>query len=113
MFVVRRSFRNYGEMLLPGSVVEPDSIKRFKTRVKDRFIIEVNAHNFEYYNVYFKEKFGVTLPSIIVAKTEEPVVPEEPEATKAPEVPEVSEEPKVNEANEEPKRVVVKAVYTN
>lgn len=61
MYVVRRAFRNNNQMILPGSVVEPGSIKWFKTRLKDRIIVEVNAQNFNQWNEYFKAKFGVTL----------------------------------------------------
>lgn len=61
MFVVRRSFRNYNQMLLPGSIVDPASIKRFKTRLKDRYIIEVTAHNFNMWKAYFKNKYEVAL----------------------------------------------------
>lgn len=61
MFVARRAFRNCNQMILPGSVVEPGNIKWFKTRLKDRIIVEVAAHNFEQWYKYFKEKFGVLL----------------------------------------------------
>lgn len=65
MFVVRRSFRNNGEMVLPGSIVEPGSIKWFKTRLKDRDIIEVTPHTFNAWNSYFKQKFGTEIPDML------------------------------------------------
>ena len=61
MFVVRRAFKNYGEALLPGSVVEPGNIKNFKTRLRERVIIEVPEQDFEKWNNYFKAKFGVPI----------------------------------------------------
>lgn len=61
MFVVRRSFRNGGCMLPVGSIVEPTGIKWFKTRLKDRYIVEVNAHNFNEWQMYFKDKLNVEL----------------------------------------------------
>ena len=61
MYVVRRAFRNYNQMIIPGSIIEPGNIKWFKTRLKDRAIVEVNAHNFEQWFAYFKAKFGVEL----------------------------------------------------
>ena len=61
MYVARRAFRNNNHIVLPGSIVEPGSIKWFKTRLKDRVIVEVNAHNFKQWSEYFKAKFGVTL----------------------------------------------------
>lgn len=73
MYVARKAFRNYGEMILPGSIVEPDNIKWFKTRLKDRVIIEINAHNFDQYAEYFRVRHGITL--------EKPSVDVPPEAT--------------------------------
>jgi hypothetical protein len=61
MYVVRRSFRNYGKMMLPGSIVEPGNIKWFKTRLKDRQIIEVTPQTLPTWNAYFVDKFGVSL----------------------------------------------------
>lgn len=72
MFVVRRSFRNCGEMMLPGSIVEPGSIKRFKTRLKDRDIVEVSPHDFDQWNNYFVGKFGVALVDPAAKPTEAP-----------------------------------------
>lgn len=63
MYVVRRPFRNKGHVMLPGSVVEPGDIKMFKSRLRDRVIVEVTEHNFNEYTAYFKEKFGVTIAS--------------------------------------------------
>lgn len=81
MFVVRRAFRNYNVMLPPGSIVEPGCIKRFKTRLKDRDIVEVNDHNFAQWSKYFKGKFGVVLEKNS-ATNNEPEVPSEPETEK-------------------------------
>ena len=61
MYVVRRPFRNYGEVLTPGSIIEPGNIKRFKSRLSERVIVEVTAQTFDNWNEYFIEKFGVTL----------------------------------------------------
>ena len=61
MFVVRRAFKNYGEALLPGSVVEPGNIKNFKSRLRERVIIEVPEQDFEKWDNYFKTKFGVPI----------------------------------------------------
>lgn len=84
MFVVRRSFRNYGQMMVPGSVVEPGSIKRFKSRLNDGHIVEVSEQNFDKWGKYFKERIGV---AIQLPKAKEPEVPdvkqpEQPEQTK-------------------------------
>ena len=75
MYVVRRPFRNYGQMMLPGSKVEPGSTKSFKARLRDRVIVEVSAHDFDMWRNYFKQKFGVD------------IMPEAPEAPEAPKTP--------------------------
>ena len=79
MYVVRRSFRNYGQMMAPGSIVEPEAIKRFKARLNDGHIVEVNEHDFPKWQKYFKERIGVelTLPDVAGA-------PEVGESDKAP-----------------------------
>lgn len=84
MYVVRRSFRNYNQMMVPGSVVEPGTIKRFKSHLRERDIIEVNEHDFDKWNAYFTGKFG------------NPIL--------------VPEEPKPEEPKPEPVKVVVKPV---
>ena len=66
MYVARKAFRNYGVMVLPGSVVEPGSVKWFKTRLKDRDVVEVNAHNFDQYAEYFRVRHGIELKKPVV-----------------------------------------------
>lgn len=61
MYVVRRAFRNYGQMMAPGSVVEPAAIKRFKSRVAEGRIVEVNEHNFDKWEEYFKVRMSTTI----------------------------------------------------
>lgn len=76
MYVVRRPFRNAGQMVLPGSIVEPGNIKFFKARLRDRVIIEVSEHNFDDYNEYFKAKFGVPIkPATAPAPDAKPDMP--------------------------------------
>lgn len=61
MFIVRRSFRNNGSIAVVGSVVTPETIKRFKSRLKDRFIVEVSKDTYADYKEYFFNKFGVSI----------------------------------------------------
>lgn len=61
MYVVRRAFRNFGQMMTPGSIVEPGAIKRFKSRLNDRHIVEVHEQDFEKWQRYFKDRVGVEL----------------------------------------------------
>lgn len=83
MYVAKRAFRNYNQMILPGSTVEPGNIKWFKTRLKDKVIIEVDAYNFNQWNEYFKTKYGVELTPIETVDTEETVNTEEIVSTEA------------------------------
>lgn len=82
MYVVRRAFRNFGQMMTPGSIVEPGVTKRFKSRLNDRYIVEVREQDFEKWQKYFKERVGVELKHPEPEKT---AVPESaPEPAKAP-----------------------------
>lgn len=73
MYVVRRAFRNYNQMMVPGSIVEPGSIKRFKTRLRDHVIVEVSEQDFDKWNNYFLGKFGVPIGPIQDKTVVEPV----------------------------------------
>ena len=70
MFVVKRPFRDAEGMVPAGSIVEPAGIKRFKHRVLEGHIVEVNEQNFERYADFFKQRYGVDLPSIKPAAPE-------------------------------------------
>ena len=61
MYVVRRAFRSYGSMLVPGTVVEPNKVKRFKSHLNERDIIEVTDDTFDAWNEYFTHKFGTPI----------------------------------------------------
>ena len=77
MYVVRRPFRNYGKVIQVGTEVEPKAIKLFKSRLKDRQIVEVTDSTFKQWNKYFTDKFGVSLEK-------EPEQEPEQEPLKAP-----------------------------
>ena len=65
MYVVRRPFRNLGKVFTVGSTIEdPTVIKHFKSRLAEGKIIVVDEHNYVARAEYFKDKFGVTLPSL-------------------------------------------------
>ena len=95
MYVVRRPFRNFGKVLTPGTQVEPANIKRFKSRLGERDIIEVTEGTLDMWETYFVDKFGVSIKP-------EP----EPEPEPGPE-PEPEPEPKVTPI--QPAKVVIKA----
>ena len=90
MYVVRRAFRNCGKMMTPGSIVEPGVVKRFKTRLTDGHIVEVNQHDFDKWAEYFKVRFGVDIQTTeeTAQQAEEPdetaQQTEEPDETKEP-----------------------------
>lgn len=88
MFVVKRPFRDAAGMVSAGSVVEPAGIKRFKHRVLEGHIVEVNEHNFERYADFFKKRYGVDLTLIKPVEPENSEVkqPEAPAEPKAPDV---------------------------
>ena len=102
MFVVRRAFRNYNQMITPGSIVEPGDIKWFKTRLRDRCIVEVTEQDLDKWEDYFVGKFGVSIKENMNA---EPVIQEEP-VTEEP----VTEEPVTEAAQAVKPKVVVAAV---
>lgn len=64
MFVVKRAFRDASGMIPAGSIVEPAGIKRFKHRLLEGHIVEVNEHNFDKYADFFKQRYGIDLPSL-------------------------------------------------
>ena len=61
MFVVKRTFRDASGMIPAGSIIEPAGIKRFKHRLLEGHIVEVNEHNFDKYADFFKQRYGIDL----------------------------------------------------
>ena len=79
MFVVKRTFRDASGMIPAGSIIEPAGIKRFKHRLLEGHIVEVNEHNFDKYADFFKQRYGIDLPPL-----KQPVA--EQKATEQPKV---------------------------
>lgn len=73
MFVVRRAFRNNNKMLTPGSVVEPGDIKLFKTRLRDRRIIEVTEQSLDMWESYFNQKYNASIKANLAEKADKSV----------------------------------------
>lgn len=71
MFVVKRTFRDASGMIPAGSIVEPAGIKRFKHRVLEGHIVEVTEQNFDKYADFFKQRYGIDLPSLGQPKAEQ------------------------------------------
>lgn len=79
MFVVKRAFRDASGMIPAGSIVEPAGIKRFKHRLLEGHIVEVNEQNFDKYADFFKQRYGIDLPMIEQPKVEQKPI-EKPKA---------------------------------
>ena len=80
MFVVKRTFRDASGMIPAGSIVEPAGIKRFKHRLLEGHIVEVNEQNFDKYADFFKQRYGIDLPMIEQPKVEQKPI-EQPKVT--------------------------------
>ena len=80
MFVVKRAFRDASGMIPAGSIVEPAGIKRFRHRLLEGHIVEVNEHNFDKYADFFKQRYGIDLPMIERPKVEQKPI-EQPKVT--------------------------------
>lgn len=102
MFVVKKPFRNLGKTLTAGTVItEPAAIKRFNGRIAEGKVIEVTEQTYGSIAKYFKTKYGVTLPPLTKASTDEDVstteVPQTPDegvsTAEVPQTPEVPQKP--------------------
>lgn len=80
MFVVKRTFRDASGMIPAGSIIEPAGIKRFKHRLLEGHIVEVNEQNFDKYADFFKQRYGIDLPMIEQPKVEQKPI-ERPKVT--------------------------------
>lgn len=83
MFVVKRTFRDASGMIPAGSIVEPAGIKRFKHRLLEGHIVEVNEQNFDKYADFFKQRYGIDLPVIEQPKVEQEKVEQSKASTPA------------------------------
>ena len=81
MFVVKRAFRDASGMIPAGSIIEPAGIKRFKHRLLEGHIVEVNEHNFDKYADFFKQRYGIDLPSLEQPVAEQNATEQPKEAT--------------------------------
>ena len=64
MYVVRREYRGFTGHFTVGSVIEPTDVRNFEYLVLNKYIVEVDEHNFEEYDNFFQRRFGVALPVI-------------------------------------------------
>ena len=82
MFVVTRTFRDANGVFGVGSVVDPTSVKTFKSRLQQRHIVDINAANIDQWQPFFERRYGIDLNELLggsAAATEEPSVTVPPE----------------------------------
>lgn len=80
MFVVKRPFKSFGKTYTVGSVLtEPAGIKRFKGKLAEGKIIKVTEQTYDTTAAYFKAKYGVILPKLESAETENVITQDETE----------------------------------
>lgn len=98
MYIVTRTFRDANGVFGVGSVVDPTSVKAFKSRLQQRHIIDVNEANVEFWRDFLANRYGIDLDVILRSQAEQ----EEADAIMA-EIMAASEEPAPNESpSEEP-----------
>lgn len=87
MYIVKRSFRNFGQVLTVGTeITDPAVIKHFKSRLGAGDIIVVTEQNYDTCKAYFKTKYGVDLNEIkkpVVEETKKVVEAAKPVAKPA------------------------------
>lgn len=66
MYVARRDIDKTFGRYSAGSVIEPAEIKNLPYLLHNKFVVEVDEHNYEEYKVFFKKRFNVTLPPLPV-----------------------------------------------
>lgn len=70
--VVKRPFKSGGVFYAAGSIVEPASIKLYKTKVKEGRIVEVDEHNLDTVLLDLTIKRGVKSIDAIVNAVKQP-----------------------------------------
>lgn len=107
MYVVTRTFRDANGVFAVGSIVDPTTVKTFRSRLQQRHIVDVDERNVDEWARYFKNRHGIDLSERLKAYLEAQPEPEEPkvddsrEASSVPTPPEAIEEPVVEASEEE------------
>lgn len=70
MYIVKRPFRDAAGMVSAGSTTEPADIKRFKHRLLEGHIVEVNEQNFDQYKSFFSQRYGIEISMPTKVKAE-------------------------------------------
>lgn len=83
MFVTVRSFRNYGEMVPAGLIVEPSQIRRFKDKLREGKIVAITETNKQRYNDFISKRLHKAFNVDEAEKYKCPVIQEESDETGA------------------------------
>jgi len=93
MYIVTRTFRDANGVFGVGSIVDPTSVKAFRSRVQQKHIVDVNEANLPEWIEFFKNRHGIDLSDMLIkfdASVE--VVPESYEDSSFVEEPSVEED---------------------
>ena len=80
MYIVTRTFRDANGVFGVGSIVDPTSVKTFRSRLQQRHIVDVDERNLDEWVRYFKNRHGIDLSTVLTEyldaqpEVEEPVV---------------------------------------
>ena len=61
MFVVTRTFRDANGVFEVGSIVDPTSVKTFRSRLQQRHIVDVDESSVAEWAEFFKNRYGIDL----------------------------------------------------
>ena len=67
MYIVTRTFRDAKGIFKVGYRVAPADVRAFKSRLADKHIINVDTCDRDFWSEYFKNRYGIDLPTDEVA----------------------------------------------
>lgn len=67
MYIVTRTFRDAKGIFKVGDRVEPADVRAFKSRLADKHIINIATCDRDFWSEYFKNRYGIDLPTDEVA----------------------------------------------
>lgn len=61
MYIVTRTFRDANGVFEVGSIVDPTSVRTFRSRLQQRHIVDVHEEDIQKWAEYFKNRHGIDL----------------------------------------------------
>lgn len=61
MYIVTRAFRDKNGVFGVGSVVDPTTVRSFKSRLQQKHIVDVSELNLDKWLTFFKNRYGIDL----------------------------------------------------